>query len=173
MFCLENRRPMWNSRAVFNDAIIYLEKEVVHLSHASPMAAPKLMMGILEEQVLMPQKDNFTKEWSPDGKKILGRHSNRKKSANDKGKDVVEGSIKTRCIVGSDQWFLSSVPQNCLKEEETEATETVGLHYGTSFLPLYPIRGTEVPLTCSHNRLLLWRKGCFKPQDWMISKVPV
>lgn len=114
------------------------------MSHASPVAAPKLMMGISEEQVLMPQKDNFPKEWSPDGKKILGRHSNRKKSADDKGKDVVEGSIKT--IVGSDQWFLSSVPQNCLKEEETEAVETVGLHYGTSFLPLSPIIGTEVPL---------------------------
>lgn len=118
---------------------------MVHLSHASPMAAPKLMMGILEEQVLMPQKDNFTKEWSPDGKKILGRHSNRKKSANDKGKDVVEGSIKTRCIVGSDQWFLSSVPQNCLKEEETEATETVGLNYGTSFLPCTPLEAQKFP----------------------------
>ena len=135
--------------------IIRLEKEGVHLSHASPVAAPKLMMGILEEQVLMQQKDSFPKEWSLDGKKILGRHSNRKKSADDKGEDVVEGSIKTRCTVGSDQWFLNCVPQNCLKEDQTEAVEVVGLHWGTSFLPLYPIIGTEVPLTCSHNRLLL------------------
>lgn len=88
---------MRNSNAVFNDMIIRLEKEGVHLSHASPVAAPKLMRGILEEQVLMQQKDNFPKEWSPDGKKILGRHSHRKKSADDKGEGAVEGSIKTRC----------------------------------------------------------------------------
>lgn len=88
-------------------------------------------------------------------KENFREHSNRKKSADDKGKGVVEGSIKTRCtgLWIRLQWFMA-VFLRIASRKETEAVEVAGLHCGTSFLPLYPILGT-VPLTGSHDRLLL------------------
>lgn len=86
------------------------------------------------------------------GLKEKFREAFKQKSADDK--DVVEGNIKTRCVVGSDQWFSNCVPQKCLRAEETEAAVCLCLHYDRSFLITHPILSRVAPLTCSHTLLL-------------------